>query len=766
MVKNLKKISLSLLLIVISIILVSTKLVVKANDATGEVQMLHELDPSSNFFTQVQDKTLIDIVDKREELILDGYEKICENSNLELYFKEATCGIAIFDKQNGYTWYSTNPNMDDYDLSSAIRQKIESGVTIEYYFVDSKKAIKSAELYYTATEVDRLKNEKQIGSCKMTKVNNGMNLAINFANYGISFTVQVRLNGANLEVNVPSSSIKEVTVGGRLDPKDYKLKSIILFPYLGSQNYLINGYSFIPDGSGALIRYNDHISTTAYIKKLYGDDYGFTDATSKEHIKDNGVLGLPIYGVNHGYNQAAFLCEVKSGIGSVELHAYPYMYASPFNTTFFKYYARDTFVVQLSNKSMQLLNDIPYPSDYSLSYTFLNNQNANYVGMANYYRGVLGLDNINTSNTNIPLRLELLGIDYKPGLFGRNYVKMTSYSDALDIINDLEASNVLDFNITYLGWNSGGFYKKSATNAKASIILGGKKKLNQLTTYLNDHNYDIDYTVNPFIISNYGTGAKNVKRIGLAPFEANQKSSLEQRGYLILPSELASIITKKDKKYNKLNIDALNIDSLNYAYSYRYNSEATYRNEMIGEVVNELEKLDNYKLSTSRPNNYVLKYLTNYYDAHYESNKFIYETDSVPFMSILLSGYINQFMPNINYVSDYDLAVLRMIEYNLYPSFIITKEEAYDLRYTNYEYLNSTQYALWKDLIVKMYSKTNDALKYVIGAKMISHEYVLGGVSKCSYSNGVTIYVNYNNHDVNINDISLAPYSYLVKGGN
>ena len=134
-------------------------------------------------------------------------------------------------------------------------------------------------------------------------------------------------------------------------------------------------------------------------------------------------------------------------------------------------------------------------------------------------------------------------------------------------------------------------------------------------------------------------------------------------------------------------------------------------------------------------------------------------------MSILLSGYVNQYIPNINYISDYELAALRMIEYNLYPSFIMTKEEAYDLRYTNFEYLNSTQYDLWKDLIIKMYTTTNGALKYVSGANIVSHEAVLKGVSKVGYSNGVIIYVNYNNDNVNYDGISLPPYSYYVKGG-
>ena len=68
--------------------------------------------------------------------------------------------------------------------------------------------------------------------------------------------------------------------------------------------------------------------------------------------------------------------------------------------------------------------------------------------------------------------------------------------------------------------------------------------------------------------------------------------------------------------------------------------------------------------------------------------------------------------------------------------------------------------------MVKMYKETNNALKNVIGEKMISHEYLQNGVCKCGYSNGIIIYINYNNKDVNCEGISLSPYSYYVKGGN
>ncbi len=767
MVKIIKKINLSVVIILLSLFVFSPKVFVSAGESKNtNLKISYDLDPTSNFFTQKEDTRTIEIIDNHDKLLIDGYIQVTENEDAILYFKKKTCGIAVFDKVNKYTWYSTYGNIDP-SSTDEVKAKIESGVIVEYYNVDTKGTIKSAELSYTGK--DTLAGTGTNGSCEYNIVSNGIDIDVKFKSYGLSLKIEVRLEGKKVSVNVPSDSVKEEVIikkiGTRETVRDFKFRSITLFPYFGSENYEINGYSFIPDGSGALIRYTDNVTSTAYIKKLYGNDYSFSEYSSNDYIVDNGSLNLPIYGVNHGYNQAAFLCEATSGLGSIELHSYPYSYSLiPVNTTFFKYIARDRFNVKMSQNTMNLLNDEPYKTDYSFSYTLLRGENANYVGMAETYRESLGLEDNNRNISDIPLRLELLGIDYKPGLFGKNYVKMTRYSDALDIIKDLESEDVKNFSLTYLGWNRGGYFTNNATTARTALLLGGKRKLTTLQDYLNEKGYAIDYTINPVIAT--GIGDSIVKKVGLSPFEVTLKSSLEQTGYYLLPTAISEVITDRDNRYKNLGIDSLKIDNLNVAYSYRYKSEATYRSDMIKQMVEEMKSLSGYNISTEKPNSYLLPYVDNYYEAYYESNKFIYETDSVPFMSILLGGSITQYMPNINYVSDYELAVLRMIEYNLYPSFLITKEEAYDLRYTNFEYLNSTQYSLWKDLMVAIYEETNNALRDVANARLVDHKCIDTGISKCVYSNGVIIYINYNKDAKIIDGISLAPYSYHVKGGN
>lgn len=732
--------------------------------ASGYQPLLSEIDTKTNFFTQVDSKTEITYVDERDAVLAKGYVEMAQTDDLILYLDESKLAIAVYDKHKGYMWYSTYKGYEDLELSDRVKAKIESGVTIEYFDTNSK-TITNQEFSFTLVEGT---DTTPKGSATVSKITNGFSAKVKFKKVGISFEVRVQINGDTLNVSVPYNSIKEEKIVKAKKEYTYLLKSITLFPYLGSENYRINGYSFIPDGSGALIRYTDTKSSTGFVKRVYGNDYGIQEeSTLSNHMKNPNSVSLPIYGVSHGYNQVAYLCEIQSGAGACELHSYPYMYNNlGINTTFFKFHTRERFTVTLSSSNnLTLIGDYPYPNDYSLKYSFLQGNEANYVGMANKYRESLNVEEKEMKNEQTPLHLTVLGVDYKDGLFGKNYIPMTTFEDTLDILKDMKIFGVNNFQVTYLGWNKGGYFNNGATNARIASQLGSKDDLEELQSYINEKNYSIDYTVNPLVSDTYGLGNETIKKINMSAYEVLLESSLVQEQYYVNPSSLSKLILNKASRYKSLGIDSFNIDTLDVSFSYRADSKEIYREEMIKNLQAELEKLDKYTISTSKPNGYLLDYVSNYYDTPYESSKYLYETDSVPFIQILLSGYVDMFATDLNYISDVELMNLRMIEYNLYPSVLVTSEEAYKLRFTNFEYLNSTQYDLWKGLVGSSYVAVSNALDNVRGAKIVGHEYIAAGVCKVTYDNLTTIYINYNNSDYSDSNVSIEPYQYLVVRG-
>ena len=72
-----------------------------------------------------------------------------------------------------------------------------------------------------------------------------------------------------LYMRLPASGI-------RFDESTYKLSYINVLPYMGAGKRGNTGYTFIPDGSGALVRYEDIGSTDFTLtNKIYGPDYSF-----------------------------------------------------------------------------------------------------------------------------------------------------------------------------------------------------------------------------------------------------------------------------------------------------------------------------------------------------------------------------------------------------------------------------------------------------------------------------------------------------------
>ncbi len=735
----------------IGVISVSAKKMNRTNSITSPS---YQISTDTNFFTKPVDTTPV----ANPDLILltqGGYKKVSESDTLELYYADKNFNIAIHDKLTGYIWFSN---------TSKTNKTNKSGLEIEIFPADSgisKSDIKTYVGY-----------NKYPVTLSHTSIENGVEVTIRVESLGVTIVVDITLVNDKLTVYVPLEKIKEEgyhkEILGQRKDEDYYIKSLTLFENFGAENYEINGYSFIPDGSGALIKYTNTNYTVAYSRRVYGNDYGIAEESNLyDHLRKESIVSLPIYGVNHGYNQAAFLAVATGGAGSAELNSNPYMYSNKaFNTTYFKFYLREKYKIPMNTESsgtMTYVNDKMYDQDIRVEYNFLRNEQANYVGMANLYKN----DYLNLTKyeayDNIKLNLNVIGQDYKNGLFGKNYVEMTKYNELLEIIKDLE-HDIRNFNIVYMGWNKGGYFDNLKFKPRVSSNLGSKKDLLELTKYISDNNYDISSYLD--LVTSYRSSIMydTVKKINMSVYEFTSTSSILEKAYFLNPNGMSDKVLDYKEIYEELDINSLALTSVgNSLSSYRYKSKNYFRSNNITTYTNELAKMANeFSLGLYEPNAYALDYTDKYYEASYESNKYTFITDSIPFISLLLSGYVELYSPNTNFISDYDLFALRLVEYNIAPSFIVTSSPTYNLRFTNFEYIYTSQYDLWHDEIIKTYNKVNNALKYVIGASMINHEYVLPGVAKVTYSNGKKIYINYNALDAEYNGITIQAMNYEV----
>lgn len=726
----------------------------KGSRALREINLINN---SSNItLTSKEDTTPINFESDESDLLEMGFIKSLESDELVLYLQKEIFNIAIYDKNNGYIWFGFYPKYLENGYTKTVKSFIESGVTIDYF---DGASLNEARMSLT--------NSDGGGEVSYQVIDNKLNASINFKKLGISFKVLVYLDGGSLYFEVPREEIVEIPykTAAMKVAKEYKLQDIILFPYFGSNNYEINGYAFIPDGSGALIRYRDEVFNSPYIRRIYGRDFGIqTEETTKPHLKEGKPLSTPIFGINHGYHQAAFLAEINSGYGASELHSYPYMYNQiNLNTTFFVYKVRDSSLIKLSGGSINtipLINKEPYPADYQARYTFLQADKASYVGMALTYKEHLNLEI--KDNLNYNLNLEIVGQDSKPYLFGEKKVKLTSYLDALSILTDLSNHNI-DVIANYKSYSKNGTYGKNPFKFQLSHKLGGRKDFKKLIDEVEDlEGIHLSLEALPLLVNQTGSFERLLKKTTLDLFKYDIKASYQDKGSLLSVDGISKRILKNKKQYVKYQINSLNLDYVgNINFSYRSGKKLVYREEMIKEIKEQLNNLADYSLGLNNPASYTFSYIDRYYNASFGANEYAYISESVPFISILLSGSVSLYSAPLNYTDNLDYAVLKMIEYNINPSFIVTKEEGHHLRYTNYEYLFSTEYNLWKETIYDVYQKVGAFLSLVDDEVISDHKVVLEGLSEIVYQTKL-IYVNYSNQELTYKTVTIPPFSAVL----
>ena len=770
-------------------ILMSYPLFIKSASATQadiepESNIERTYDVKSNYYSQVDDKTKIDLPDAS---VLNGYTLVSHADGLTLYVDTRGNKLNIAVKMdNGYIFYS-DPKYYGYNISA-------------YLTTNGLSEISSTLLVNGQYSSSIEKNQKPIVTYDFDSVVNGFKARIDFDKLGIIINIYVSIENGKLKVSVPDNEIEEngylkITKSIKLGPDgrpardennntiieeketlyNFALSAISLFQYFGCVGYdtgfenRINGYDFIPDGSGALSRFQyDRTYTTRLQKRIYGDDMGIKTYTSSvAHLSDDIRISLPIYGVVHGYNQYAFLNTITSSAGSAELVHEPFGYSSrTIQTTYFKFYTREQYSIALSTSEQGSTTTLPlnrYGDDIKFEYSFIEGDSANYSGLASLYRS----DYLNLTGSveedYTPLGLNVLAQDYKKGLFGKKFIKMTTYKELSQIIQILEKEGVDNFSINYTGWNKGGYYNNNNYKPKRSLNLGTTRSLKMTIGYMHYKGYNVESNID--LLTSYTDTKKGVvKKTNLDIFSKYSDSSLFDNAYLLSPVGVSNNILKYNKQYEKYKFDSINLGyySLNN-FQYRYKGTNYSREVAIYQAVEELKKIsESYQISLTGANSYTFDYLTRFYNMESNATSYTYLTDSVPFISLILSGYTELFSKEINFLSDYDQLALRLVEYNIYPYFVITNEDSSKLRYTNSEFLYTTMFSLWKDDIVEFYSFISKALNNTIGANMVNHETIKDGVTRVTYSNGVKIYINFNKTNVSVDGLNISSLSYEV----
>jgi hypothetical protein len=742
----------------------------------------------------------------------DEFEKIYETDTLEYYFREDRDVFAIKDKRSGYTWKTGL----DIPFGADIQQEIldaptkeeaeELAIPLEEGMNSTYTAISNSILTVEYNEEGTTKNissaAKDLVESQLVTLNDNpatRRLDVDFQNIEVEVKVYITFTEDSIQYEIKN---EDITGKGIKD-----VMAIIITPFLGASGgktkyynpetemydiiedkYRIPGYIFVPDGSGSLIRFKDNnASFSLYTGDVYGADpaqntyynYMSTDAIP---LKDPV---MPVFGVTHGDGQAAFVAYADQGAEYMQivvrpeenLTAYDYVYPRfAYNVNYYQVYNK-------KGDGYFTLMEQPNELNINMTYTFLSGDGsdgtpaADYTGMAATYRkhlieeGTL-TEKTSTDGGDIPIRLDFMMSDSKKGIVGMDEVVVTTVEDVREILNTtISETGITNINSGLYGWQQGGetLAKPDSTNYFRKI--GSKADFEELITEFADKNVDVSYardytTINKEMLNYHNTAARHVNSWYL---ELNKLYILPANSPILLfgyatPNKSAAWFNKQFDRYHSFQ-DSMTIGGMSNILLSNYDSSGRLMSttEAIALYQETFAKAkEKLKLNMETPNMYLWKYTDRYLQSPVGTSQYVFETDAVPFLQMVLNGTMEVYAPYSNFSFYTQTDILRMIDYNLSPSFILTKEPSHYLSSTPSSDLYSTEFVQYKDLITQVYSQVNEMLSQVQGYEWIGRRVPQSGVIINTYGRGddrKEIIINYTQEAFTYERATIAPLS-------
>ncbi len=692
-------------------------------------------------------------------LTTDGYELKLENSTLEVWYREEVCGIRVRDKATGYVWGS----IED-DKAEGLNKKWSA----------MANALCTVEILDEKYNVSRISVSDSSVRLKEKWKANVAEFSVDFKKQDISFDFELKLGDGYISLSLDDKSIEE---GDK-----YLLKSLYFAPFMGcTVGNTVDGYIFIPDGSGALMRFSESSNYIGgYSQKVYGADLGIDQLTqvndlvstrTNDYLIDSAQITVPVYGVVHGANRNAVMTVISGGDNYALINATPAGVTTDYNwvTANFEYRRMYTHTVGKNSGGVYRPQQEKNTVNPEITMYFLSGKEASYSGMAVKYREMLKSENALSEervDKNIPLGLTVVGAEIADGSLW-NYTKTLSNTDnAADFINRLSKDGADNITMVFEGWQKGGINGSDYGTYKFQRSVGSRSDFSALAEKLQDSGGNLYLsanivTANEDQISLQRQASQQISK-QYSRFSRANSAAMYANYYVIKAGRLFDTLDRFANKLSDFNMAYGQLGYRLYA-DYTAKQECT-RSEFRDKLTDALAKADG-KTALSNPNRYLWKYTDDYFDMPMNNSQYLYETDTVPFLQIVLKGSLDYYAPYANQSSYSKNDILKMIEFGAYPSFITAAADNYDLQNTPLVDYFSINFDDWYSAVIKVYGEVNSALKNVEGAFITAHTVIYSGVSRVDYSNGVSIYVNYNNSEFAVGDVTVEPFGYTVVGG-
>lgn len=601
-----------------------------------------------------------------------------------------------------------------------------------------------------------------------------------FEKIRFEIAIELTLTDEGLKTTIIKDSIEE--------SKSERIAKITLYPLFGTAISIdeldqpTEGYLVIPDGSGAVIEFNNgKYFQNAYNKRLYGQDLSLMPNDMAEQQEK---IAIPVYGMvkeDHG-----FAAIITKGDAMASIQADVSGRIDSYNKIYTSFTLREVESVVIGSGFNQygvdLYTDDIVDTDFEVTYKFLDASNASYAGIASIYRDHLietyGLSEIDDTNQTV-LTAEFIGAYDKESFFiGVPYdsmQSMTTYEEALDIIKELQNLGLNDMNVLYQGTYNGGLKQSLSDEVDYEKVLGGQKGYQMLYNYLLDEGIELYQGTSLMRTSSYHKmfdkfryTAQRIDGSHAIDYAYHYPSGLPYSetdfdhsagDYVINPLYYQSIYEDFNKDYDYSYVALHGIGSM---LAGNYNEkQLVYVQDAINLQLELLSSIEQ-SLMLDNPLGYAISYANYISDLPTETTLYSIIDYQIPLLQLVLSGFVDYSGQSMNLASDRSInyQFLKAIETGSNLKYTLTHDDSIELLSTEYNYYMATKYDYWLDTIASQVQELDD-IKLHEG-HLIGHEQLANNVYKVTYSHGLVIYINYNLSDVLVNGVNVGSMNYTV----
>lgn len=695
---------------------------------------------------------------------------VAENDRLELHYDTVESQIILKDKLTQEEWRSTPDDIAQDKRATGVNKiNRQSDLIVQYHNTS-----------YVTNQVNSYTGAIKKGDFTWELIENGVAIRYYFPKQGFVIPVQYVLEEDCLAASIISEGIEEeVWEDPDTDPeKKQSVMNVALLPFMGAAGSDDEGYLIIPDGSGALIHFNNGRTGAAiYQQDVYGRDDALTIRKAATTTYD---VNMPLFGIVR--NGRALMAVVENGDYQAQLNAMVNGQLTGYSNAYFaaQYIHMEANTImpgsEHSTDVMLPTNTFRDMGNFTVRYYPLAAENATYADVAAAYRAQLGLKEsiADAATQQLEMVASIPSIDTFLGVPYKSVRVLTSYEQAAQTLRDFAAEGLNDLTLRYTGWSKQSVRGKMVTGLDLDNRLGGKKAFDGLRQAVKETGAEMVLAVDLIDIYEDGNGywslfaaTDSVNSTAKQVPEFLQSTGYQdpegKPWYLLSPDKVPDAARKLAENLSG-QVDGVSLSMLGNTVYSSFGKTGISRTSAGMYWQQALETLSGkiQTLSAKTASAYAFPYIEQVDATPCASSRFDVTDMEIPFYQMVTHGAMVLYTEPANEDGNVRKALLRAIEYGMYPSWRVIAGDTALLSGTDYASWHAASLDAWREEI-KNTAAWMAPLGVYAGMQMTGHEQVTATLSVTTYANGDMVLVNYGSEDAEHLGVTVPALGYAIK---